>query len=272
MICKAQRLFLCAILLRRNLNLKLAIVTGVSKGLGKATATFLLESGIHVYGISRTDNKHLSKVAQEHGVTFIHLPCDLGDLENIDKVLKEIKSMISEHDLHQLYIVNNAAVINPIDQAVNTNGQDLTYHYQVNVIAPMMLTNTLLKRCNKEKIPFIGVNITSGAKNRPIYGWSAYCSSKASLNMYTKAIALEQEELQTGNKIIAFSPGVMDTDMQAEIRASDYDRFIDVDTFKNYKKQNLLSDTEAVASVLVDIMVDEVGIQNGRIYDVKEYF
>ncbi len=252
--------------------MKVAIVTGASKGLGESTAAFLLESGIHVYGISRTCNKKLKETSAENNVLYKHYPCDLGSLEKTNQTIARIKNDLNEDGVNQLYLVNNAAVLNPIDQAMNIEGEDLAYHYQVNVISPMMLVNAFLAQCTEKQIPFVGANVTSGAGSRPIYGWTAYCSSKASLNMYTQAIALEQKELNTGNKIFAFSPGVMDTGMQAEIRNSQYDQFIDVDTFKNYKKQNLLSDTEAVAGVLVDILTDEVNIQNGKLYNVSEYF
>lgn len=252
--------------------MKIAIVTGVSKGLGKSIATFLLESGIHVYGISRTENKELLKAAEENSTSYTHFSCDLGQLEAASQTIEKIIRIISSGTVSQLYVVNNAAVVGPIDKAMNMGEEELSRHYNVNAISPMMILNSMLSLSNEKQVSLIGVNITSGAAERPIYGWSAYCSSKASINMYTKAVALEQEEMKTENKVIAFNPGVMDTEVQAEIRASDYDQFIDVETFKNYKRKDLLSDTEAVAGVLVDILTDKAMIQNGKIYNVADYF
>lgn len=251
--------------------MKYAIITGVSKGLGESIATFLLESNVNVYGISRNENKRLPEIAKENNVHYKHFPCDLGNLHKTEQTIEEMLQQLSEQEVSQLYVINNAAVVQPIKKATDTTGSELAYHYQVNVITPMMILNKFLQYSNGKKLSFIGVNVTSGAANQPIYGWSAYGSSKASLNMYTKAVALEQEQLQTESKIIAFSPGVMDTNMQAEIRESDHQEFIDVDTFKDYKQRNLLSDTVAVAGVLVDILTDE-DMRNGKIYDVKDYF
>lgn len=248
-----------------------AIVTGTSKGLGKSIAAFLMESDIHVIGVSRTENIELANIAKENNVTYIHYSCDLGKIAETEEMIERIKLQLNELEVSKLYVVNNAAVVQPIKKATETTGKQLAYHYQVNVISPMMILNEFIENSTNKNIPLVGANISSGAANRPIYGWSAYCSSKASLNMYSKAIALEQEELQTDHKIIAFSPGVMDTNMQAEIRTSEQHEFIDVDTFKHYKKNNLLSDTDAVAGVLIDIILDE-DIQNGKIYDVKDYF
>src|SRR5699024_5076527 len=120
-------------------------------------------------------------------------------------------------------------------------------------------------------IPLISMIITSGAANRPIFGWSAYCSSKASMNMYVQTVALEQNHLKTNHKIIAFSPGVMDTAMQEKIRESSTEAFIDVETFRGYKEDGQLSKSDMVGSVIVDIMGDESSIENGKIYDISDY-
>lgn len=251
--------------------MNVAIVTGVSKGLGKSITTFLFESGISVYGISRTEEKTLHEVARENNVIYKHFICDLGDFNQTNNLVQELINNITRDEATQLYVVNNAAVVHPIHQATQTKGKDIAYHYQVNVISPMMILNSLLQWSQIEEISLIGANISSGAANRPIFGWSTYCSSKSSLNMYTKTVALEQEELQTDNKIFAFNPGVMDTEMQAQIRKSDESQMKEIDAFKNYKRKNLLSDTEAVAGVLVDILTNEVDVKNGKIYDVRDY-
>jgi NAD(P)-dependent dehydrogenase (short-subunit alcohol dehydrogenase family) len=62
------------------------------------------------------------------------------------------------------------------------------------------------------------INLSSGAALRPLEGWSAYCAAKAGLAMLTRSLALEYGE--AGIRAFGFAPGVVDTDMQAEIRAS----------------------------------------------------
>ncbi|WP_174616181.1 (S)-benzoin forming benzil reductase [Virgibacillus ihumii] len=252
--------------------MRYGVVTGVSKGLGESIAKILMESGIHVIGISRSENKSLKEAAQQNNVSFQHFPCDLGDVEAIEQTFADMSSLIFDEEPSMVYLVNNAAVLDPVDKSMNLDSRELAYHMQVNSLAPMVMTNLFLNKASEEEVPFIGVTITSGAAERPVYGWSAYCSTKASINMYTKTVALEQEELKTENKVIAFSPGIMDTQMQEKIRASNKDEFIEVDTFKDYKDRNLLKDTEAVGGVLVDILTDEGSIENGKIYNVKEYY
>ncbi|GGB62899.1 (S)-benzoin forming benzil reductase [Virgibacillus dakarensis] len=252
--------------------MKYAVITGVSRGLGESVAKLFMESGIHVIGISRNHNKSLIACAQQNNVVYQHYRCDLGELGEVEETVERVSSQIFAEEPESIYIVNNAAVLEPIAPATSIKNTDLKYHVQINTIAPMVLINSLLQTAVEQDVRMIGVTITSGAAERPVFGWSAYCSTKASINMYTQAVALEQEELKTGNKVIAFNPGIMDTQMQEKIRASSADDFIEVDTFRDYKKKDLLKDTEAVGGVLVDILTDEESIENGKIYNVKDYF
>ncbi|RYG72881.1 (S)-benzoin forming benzil reductase [Lentibacillus lipolyticus] len=252
--------------------MRFAVVTGVSKGLGESAAKLLMESGVHVIGVSRNLNNSLNDFAEANNITYQHYSCDLGDIEKAEELAKEISHSVFSHDPETVYLINNAAVLEPIDQSMNLQSADLAYHIRVNTTAPMVLMNIFLKEAAAKDVRFIGTTITSGAAERPVYGWSAYCTSKASVNMFTRTAALEQEELNTASKVIAFSPGVMDTNMQEQIRTSDADAFKDVDNFREYKRNNLLKDTDVVGGVLVDILTDETNIINGKIYDAKDYF
>lgn len=252
--------------------MRYAVVTGVSQGLGESIANILMESGIHVAGVSRSKNDSLHDVAAQNNVSYQHYSCDLGNMEEVQKTFQQISDALFSQDPETVFLINNAAVLEPVDQSMNINSTDLAYHIQVNTVAPMVLTNLFLQKSTEMDVPFIGTTISSGAAERPVFGWSAYCTSKASVNMYTKTAALEQEEMKTEHKIIAFSPGIMDTQMQEKIRASSKDEFVEVDTFRDYKNNNLLKRTDAVAGVLVDILSDESSIENGKIYNVQEYF
>jgi benzil reductase ((S)-benzoin forming) len=250
--------------------MEFAIVTGVSKGLGEAAVIKLMEKNIHVIGISRSRNDQLPSIAEKNQVSYEHFQCDIGDISALEETFRKISGTVFEADVTKLYLVNNAAVIDPVDQSMNIKAKDLEYHIKVNATAPMVLMNKFLYKSNQENIPFVGVTVTSGAAERPIYGWSAYCSTKASINMYTETAALEQEQLKTKNKVIAFSPGIMDTPMQGKIRESSASEFADVETFKGYKEKNLLKDPSTVGEVLIGILTDEK-VKNGKIYYVNEY-
>jgi len=250
-----------------------AVVTGTSRGLGEACAKLLLESGIHVLGVSRQGNPLLERYAKENKAEYRHYECNLADIALLDSTVKEIVTyLFSEEKANNLYLINNAATLSPINQAVELrDAGEITRHMQVNLASPMTLMNTLLYESEKRDTPFIGINITSGASRRPIYGFSAYCSAKAGLDMYTKTVATELETIGSNNKVVGFSPGIMDTEMQEQIRSSSVEAFYEVEKFREYKRQDLLKRSEEVSGILVDILTDPGNADNGRIYDVNDY-
>lgn len=251
----------------------LAIITGVSRGLGASLAKLLIESGVDVIGISRTENKALEVLSVETNRFYKHFSCDLSDIPGLEQVIVDIQEVIKEREgqIETLYLLNNAGVVHPINQAMHIDSQELMSHVTINTVAPMILTNKLLHFSTEESLALIVANVSSGAAEGAIYGWSAYCSTKASLNMYTETVALEQDELETGHKVIAFSPGIMDTEMQEKIRTSSVDEFAEVERFKEYKLNDSLRQTDIVAGVLIDIITDE-DVKNGKIYNIKNYF
>lgn len=251
--------------------MKIAIITGTSRGLGLSITRLLLQSGIHVIGMSREGNDQLTKVATNHDVTYTHFNCDIGNMDALNTTIKAIDQHVLNPQITDLFVINNAATVQPITQAHKMSSDDLIHHYQVNVVAPMTLINHYLQFASNRDITCYGVTVTSGAAERPIYGWSAYCSSKASINMYTQTVALEQASLKTNHKVIAFNPGVMDTDMQRDIREHDVESFQDVETFRAYKKNNQLRDPDIIGAILVNILKHEETIENGRNYNVVDY-
>lgn len=250
--------------------MKVAIVTGASKGLGESIARLYLESGVIVVGVSRTDNKKLTEIAEDNNTEYHHVACDLSEVDQYENTCQKIDEIIYGHAVDTIYLVNNAGVVEPIDQAKNIQNEALQKHFQINTMAPMALTNYYLQKADEKEVVLISAIVTSGAAQKPKYGWSAYCSSKASMNMYTQTVALEQQEEGTSHQVIAFSPGVMDTDMQETIRSSSKEAFKEVEDFRGLKENDLLKDTDLIGGVLIDIMMDEK-IKNGKIYDVRDY-
>lgn len=80
---------------------------------------------------------------------------------------------------------------------------------------------------------------------------------------------LELESNGSSSKVIAFSPGIMDTDMQVTIRSSSEESFADVNTFRNYKESGSLRSPDTVAGALVKLVLAE-NLENGKIYKVND--
>lgn len=207
------------------------IVTGVSRGLGKAIVEELLKNNEKVIGIGRTHSFNHSN--------FSFLECDLSRPENIEKL--EFSEL-----LEQVTLINNAGILGKIKRLSDQTESDFQEVLNVNVTSPLILLQQIYSSV-KDKNKFTLVNISSGAANRPIPSWAGYCASKAALNMLTETFYLE--ELEKGNHptVYAVSPGVIDTDMQVQIRNADKIDFSSVDNFKELKSNNSLFSTKEAA-------------------------
>ncbi|WP_409252592.1 (S)-benzoin forming benzil reductase [Bacillus sp. SCS-153A] len=245
-----------------------AIITGASKGLGAAAAKQLLSEGLNIISVSRSENEELKNMAKTSNGDYTHFSCDLGNSSEVQTVFSDIAGTVFGNEQERVYLINNAGMVDPIETAGNLNGEKTAANVNVNLLAPMIISDIFLEKVQNSRAELIIANITSGAGSRPIHGWSVYCSTKAGINMFTQTVALELESRNSRHKVFAFSPGIMDTDMQSTIRSSSKSAFKDIDTFRKYKEEGMLRDTETVAGALVKVLKSN-NIENGKIYQIN---
>lgn len=214
------------------------IVTGVSRGLGKAIVQELLEKNEKVIGIGRSQNFNHSN--------FSFIECDLSNIEEVEKL-----NFLDFNE--KVTLINNAGILGNIKRLSDQSSNDLQAVLNVNVTAPIYLLKKVYSKV-KIKDDFSLVNISSGAANRAIPSWAGYCASKAALNMLTETFYLE--ELEKGNKptVYTVAPGVIDTDMQVQIRSSHQSDFSSVDNFKELKSNNNLFTPQETAKKLLYLL------------------
>ena len=232
--------------------MKLAIVTGASRGLGRAVAEELSRRNYDVINLSRS---------QSPDSKFKQIEVDLSDVSSTLRALEQTKPLIEQAT--SLLVVQNAALIEPIHRAGQLDAEQLTAHVQANLLAPMLITNAVLA-CDT---PVALIHVTSGAAKRPISGWSAYCSTKAGLDHFSETVALELEGSK--HRIALFNPGVMDTAMQQKIRSSSRDAFQDVEQFQAYETEGKLRSPETVGRILVEQLIDQPFV-NGKTYTIHD--
>src|SRR5699024_3435580 len=105
--------------------MNIAIVTGVSRGLGQSVATYLLELSVHVYGIARTEAENLHQIAKENGVTYEYFPADLSDMNAVEQVIQDIQKELNGKPISNLYVINNAAIVQPIQKRSEEHTSEL---------------------------------------------------------------------------------------------------------------------------------------------------
>lgn len=245
------------------------VITGASRGLGYSMAKKMINEGMHIISVSRTENTSLQLLAEEHNRKYMYYSCDLSSVDQVEQTCAQIIDFLQGQCVEKLYVVNNAGVIEPIEVVGHLSSTSVKRSLEVNVLAPMLITNAFLAWGNQTNTKVIFAAITSGAGSRPMHGWSAYCSTKAALNMFIKTTSIEIEHQQLFHKIVGLSPGIMDTDMQTKIRASTKEAFADVELFRQYKNEGMLRQTDEVAGAFVRLLVEET-FGNGAIYHVNQ--
>jgi NAD(P)-dependent dehydrogenase (short-subunit alcohol dehydrogenase family) len=208
----------------KKLQGQVALITGGGRGIGAAAARRVAQLGAAVLLTSRTETE-IEAVAGEivaNGGQAIAVAADVGDIEHVEEVIESAVEQFGRIDI----LINNAATIWPFERTVDTDPDEWYYNIQVNLVAPYYMARGVLPLMIDQGYGRI-INVISGAAEHAIVGAGAYCSAKAGLLMLTRVLTAEL----AGSRVsaVAFDPGMVDTEMQADIRSIPADEF-NVDT------------------------------------------
>jgi NAD(P)-dependent dehydrogenase (short-subunit alcohol dehydrogenase family) len=187
---------------------RVALVTGGSRGLGRAFTDRLVRRGWHVV-IDARDPLRLAEMvaglAIPHAVTA--MPGDVADPAHRRKLANAVGDA-GGLDL----LVNNASVLGPSPQPQLADYplEVLEQVYAVNTLAPLALFQMLLPQLGRRGGRVI--NVSSDAAVEPYPGWGGYGSAKAALDRLTAVLAVECPQL----RIYSFDPGDMATDLHQQ--------------------------------------------------------
>jgi len=239
--------------------MKVLIITGGSKGIGKAIATKYALENWTVFTIARSTT---------NSTQYTELTADLSDPTQAAVVLNTIFSQIQSEKISEITLINNAGSLGKIAVLENISTEVLTKTMQLNSIAPLLLSSQFIHctknwTCTKQLI-----NISSGAANNPYAGWATYCTSKAGLDMMTRTIAAEQQAAENGVCCVSIHPGVVATQMQENIRKTSEKDFKDVQRFIDLHENNQLYTPEFVANKLFELAT-KAQLNNGEIIDLR---
>ena len=232
-------------------------ITGTSKGLGRAiTEQLLKDENNFVFGYSR-NNVITHK-------NYYHKLIDLNNLE----ALKKIQFPVLNNP-EKVVLLNNAGTVGDIIHVGAMNNDQIIACYNINLIAPAIITNNFVlayKSLSNEKLI---VNISSGAGKSAIDGWSTYCSAKAGIDMFSKVFAEEINIDNANFKVLSLAPGIIDTGMQTQIRNAKQTGFSNINRFIEYKQNGDLASAEETAKKVIRFLSEEE-LQSQTICSVRD--
>lgn len=218
--------------------MRIALVTGGSRGLGRELCEQLDAAGYRVLEFSRGAPHAFSSQV------------DFSNPSDFSGLLRALAG-VDAAACSELLAISNAATLAPIGPAWSKDPAQLVANVNINFTSAIRFISEVMRHFRHSAGRKVIVNVSSGAALKGYAGWSLYCAAKAGMENFMRSIAVEEQ--QQGRPFIPLSvdPGVMDTDMQALIRASSASDFPDVERFRKRKDDGGLAHPGQVAKAIL---------------------
>jgi NAD(P)-dependent dehydrogenase (short-subunit alcohol dehydrogenase family) len=213
---------------------QLLVVTGASRGIGRAIAERGLARGMAVCAIAR-DRAALAELASDR------VEVGVADVRDAEAVRAAVDAAVARFGPPAV-VVAAAGLLGPIDRPWRLDPAGLEEALAVTVVGTANLAAATIPSLRGA---FVAVSASSATRVFP--GWAAYGAAKAGLDAYIRYLAEE-----AGDAVTAFSfvPGLTDTAMQAGLREVDAERFPLVDQFRRWHDRGVSKPPAAVAEAL----------------------
>lgn len=248
-----------------ELNGQTYLVTGASQGIGRSIALTLAGTSARVLLLSRPSEALLATTAEVQALSpdSAGIECDLANPSSIDEAV----ILIKQHTNHLDGLVHNAGDIEPIKPIFAADQGDWNRSIMVNLMGVQQLTaglSPLFQGGHRVRV----TTISSGAALRPLVSWSAYCTAKAGLDMWTRCLAAEGASMNLS--AVSVAPGIVDTAMQATIRSASDEDFPLRENFVGYHEDGQLSSPDEVAKKLLPLISEHTMNESGQRFDVRD--
>jgi NAD(P)-dependent dehydrogenase (short-subunit alcohol dehydrogenase family) len=242
-----------------------AVVTGHSRGLGQAIATELARRGFDVLGISRSTDDSTAGRAGTGGGAIAQVGLDLADGTALRAWLERGALAEFVRGAATAVLVNNAGTVEPIGPPGEQGAAAIAAAIELNVTAALVLTDAFV-RATAGATDRRVLHVSSGAAHRPIAGWSVYGATKAALDHHARNVDADRVPHLS---VCSIAPGVIDTAMQATLRAVPQERFPDRPRFDALARDGALAAPTDIARRLVDHLVGD-SFGDSPVADLRE--
>lgn len=217
------------------------ILTGASRGLGLSLATQLLARGHRLLTLQRQPNPALQGAVEQWSV-------DLAEPGPVAQRLAQWVAALPRQGLASLTLINNAALLVTPGPLREADAAEVSRALRASLEAPLLLTAAFLRASADVTAPRKVLNISSGLGRFAMAGSAVYCATKAGMDHLSRALALEEAERPGGAKVVSLAPGVIDTDMQVQLRSADPTAFAAQTRFRTMKDSGGLDSGDTAAA------------------------
>jgi benzil reductase ((S)-benzoin forming) len=229
----------------------LTVITGASRGMGHAIARQLMDAGHDLLCISRKTSGELDERAAARGVACEQWPQDLAHASVAAARLETWLKEKGDQPYESVTLINNAALIPKAAPLSALPIDELADAIRVDLEAPLLLSSSFLRATQSWKARRRVLNISSGLGRRAMASQALYCAAKAGMDHFTRCVALEEAQRPNPARVCSLAPGVIDTDMQQQLRSSDPSQFPDIGYFTGIKQQGVLVSPEEAARKVI---------------------
>jgi len=218
--------------------MKLLIITGGSRGLGKQICELADKEQWLVCELSRS------------GTAEGSIYCDLSNSADGLELARDCISELATDEYEEIRVILNAGTVSPIGLLEDLCDDEIVNGISANITGSVLLVSHILREFKNHTGKKMIVQVSSGAALHGTAGWSLYCLAKAGMENFLRSIAEEQAMAEFPFSTLIFDPGVMDTEMQEEIRSCPHEQFPGVERFIGLKASGFLRNPGIVADLL----------------------
>jgi NAD(P)-dependent dehydrogenase (short-subunit alcohol dehydrogenase family) len=246
-----------------DLHGRLALVTGAGRGIGRATALALAHAGARVTVTARSEDE-IESVAREIADAGGEARAVAADVADAGE-MRRLFTAAGPVDI----LVTSAGVIQPIAFTADADPDVWLRNIAVNLSGVFLGCRFALPGMLARGWGRI-INVSSGGAKGLTEGWGAYAAAKAGVEALTRTIAAETAG--TGVRANAIQPGIVDTAMQVEIRASTPEGFSqhNLERYRSYKERGMLRDPADPAKLIMWLLGPEAEEVNGQILRIDD--
>ncbi len=232
-------------------------ISGASAGIGRALVEAVPWEGVRIIGISRRP--------PPAGVE--HLALDLADPSTWPALGKSFSQELEGFAGDRVVFVHAAGVLAPMGHAGEVDTAGYIANVVLNSASPQVLGHLFLAAVREVVARRQLVFLTSGAARSVYPGWSSYGAAKAATDQWVRNVGAEQSR-RGGVEVVAIGPGTVDTNMQAQLRATTEDDFPQRQKFLDLHREGRLTDPDDVARGIWRLL--DQGLENGAVVDLRQ--